>query len=80
MSTVLNIFRFIGFTLLCIISGGIMSLGGVLGIACIGSIYEYLMTHCPELMSLIVVFILCLISVVFSIWLLNFCLIKKWWK
>ena len=80
MSTVLNIFRFIGFTLLCIISGGIMSLGGVLGIASINCIYEYLMTHCPELVSLIVVFILSLISVVFSIWLLNFCLIKKWWK
>lgn len=80
MSTVLNIFRFIGFTLLCIISGGIMGIAGLFGIISIYCIYEYLMAHCPELMSLIFVFILSLISIAFGSWLFNFCFIKKWWK
>jgi hypothetical protein len=80
MNIVLKIFRFIGFTLLCIFSGGMLGAGGLFGIISLSCIYKYLMARCPELMSLIVVFIISLISVTFSIWLFNICLSKKWWK
>jgi hypothetical protein len=57
-----------------------LSLGGLFGMISISCTYEYLMMRCPELVSLIFVFILSLIVIVFSIWLFNICLNKKWWK
>ena len=80
MSIVLKIFRFIGFTLLCIFSGSLLGISGLFGIISIRCVYDYLITHCPELMSLTIVFIISIVGVTLSIWLFGICFNKKWWK